>query len=136
MLNRWIVLTLPFLDQLCDIPFRQLPSLLEVGVANNANYEAFVHADIHDLPEGMKCSKCLLLVNRTVKVGTEQLCLSCRDRKLSLLTCGNTDLVPFQVPPMTSTPVNYITIIARLSGKTVLPGDGYSFLRSFVEINK
>ena len=123
-------------DQLCDIPFRQLPSLLEVGVANNANYEVFVHADIHELPEGMKCSKCLLLVNRTLKVGIEQLCCSCNNRKLPLTTCGYTDLVPFQVPPMTSTPVNYIIIIARVSGKTMLPCDGYSFLRSFVELNK
>jgi hypothetical protein len=48
----------------------------------------------------------------------------------------NFDLLPFVIPPMISNGVNYIIIVARMSTHSELPGDGYSFLRSFIEVNQ
>jgi hypothetical protein len=38
------------------------------------------------------------------------------------------DPLPFLIPPMISTGVNYIVIVARMSGASELPGEGYTFL--------
>jgi hypothetical protein len=46
------------------------------------------------------------------------------------------DPLSFLIPPMISTGVNYIVIVARMSGPSELPGEGYTFLRSFIEVNQ
>jgi hypothetical protein len=48
----------------------------------------------------------------------------------------NFDPLPFVIPPMISTGVNYIIIVARMSNAFELPGEGYTFLRSFIEVNQ
>ena len=56
------------------MPFRPLPSTLQVGIANNSNYKEFLPVELIDLPEGIVCTSCLMYVSTTFKDGEHQLC--------------------------------------------------------------
>lgn len=111
-------------DELCDISYHAPPTVLEIGVANNSNYNDFAQVDLQQLPEGIKCSKCWMDNHKSSKCDNEQLCPSCNKGKLSIVPpSAYCEPLPMQIPPITSTPVNYIIIVARMSNNNSLPGD-------------
>ncbi len=82
------------------------------------------------------CSRCLKCVHKSTTIGNEHLCRSCPDRSFFSMAHKDFDSLPFVIPPMTSAGVNYIVIVARMSSASELPGEGYTFLRSFIEVNQ
>jgi hypothetical protein len=126
-----------YVDELCDIPYHAPPSVLEIGVANNSNHNDFAQVDLQQLPEGIKCSKCWMDVHKSSKSDNEQLCPSCNNGYFVVVpNSAKCEMLPMQIPPITSTPINYIIIVARMSNNNSLPGDGYTFLKSFVDLTK
>jgi hypothetical protein len=119
-----------------DTPHCPSPSVLQVGIADNSNFKEFLSVDIRKLPEGICCSRCLKPVPKSSTVSNEHLCRSCSDGKFFPWAFKSYDPLPFIIPPMISNGVNYVIIVARMSTHSELPGDGYSFLRNFIEVNQ
>ena len=130
------ILFIYVVDDLRDTPHCPSSLVLQVGIADNSNFKEFLPVEIRKLPEGMYCSRCLKPVPKSTSVDYEHLCVSCHSGKFFPMAFKIFDPLPFVIPPMISTGVNYIIIVARMSNSFELPGEGYSFLRSFVEVNQ
>ncbi len=130
------ILFIYVVDDLRDTPHCPPPSVFQVGIADNSNFKEFLPVEIRQLPEGICCSRCLKPQHKTSTVSNEHLCRSCIEGKFFPMAIRNFDPLPFVIPPMISNGVNYIIIVARMSNHTELPGEGYRFLRSFIEVNK
>ena len=59
---------------------------------------------------------------KSTTVDNEHLCQSCHSGSFFPMLFKDFDPQPYFIPPMTSTGVNYIVIVARMSNGSELPG--------------
>ena len=122
------------LNHKSEVFFTSLDTDFEI--ADNTNFKEFLPVELRELPEGICCSRCFKPVHKSTTVDNGHLCRSCHYGSFFPMAFKDFDPLPFLIPPMISTGVNYIVIVARMSGASELPGEGYNFLRSFIEVNQ